>query len=121
MNDRFPTIRPFGSAHRGAALLLFVLLFALASALIAASMAQSVYTDAVGYTRLVDTKQNILTADSGLEDVLYRLRRGKAVSDTEVLALLSATTTTTTVVVNGKTEITTTATTTNRSRKRKAN
>jgi len=106
-------------ANRGAALLLLVLLFTAGSLLIATGMSRAIYTDVVGYTRLSDTKQNILTADSGLEDVVYRLREGMDVSDTEVLALFSATTTTTTVEVSGTLEVETHATTTNRTRKRK--
>src|SRR3989344_5895554 len=106
-------------ANRGAALLLLVLLFTAGSLLIATGMSRAIYTDVVGYTRLSDTKQNILTADSSLEDVVYRLREGMDVSDTEVLALLSATTTTTTVEVSGELEVETHATTTNRTRKRK--
>ena len=106
-------------ANCGAALLLLVLLFTAGSLLVVTGMSRAIYTDAVGYTRLADTKQNILTADSGLEDVVYRLREGMDVSDTEVLALFGAITTTTTVEVSGELEVETHATTTNRTRKRK--
>lgn len=119
MNNRIQKRHTYAPHNRGAALLVLVILFTAGSILITASMGRAVYSDTVAYTRLQDTKQNILTADSSMEDVLYRLRTQKSVSNLEELALLSATTTTATLVVGDTTEVTTTATTTNRVRKRK--
>lgn len=99
---------------------MFVLLFVLASALTTMSLGRTVYTDTVAYTRLADTMQNILTADSGVEDAVYRLRQDMDISGSETLALFSATTTT---LITGDVEETTvaaSATTTNRVRKRTA-
>ncbi len=106
------------SQNRGAAMLLLALLFVVGSTLLVSSMSKTVYTDAVAYNRLQDTKQNTLTADSGMEDVVYRLRQNKVVDGTEVLALSGATTTTIHTDVSGAVEVSTSATTTSRNRKR---
>ena len=121
MNDAFHRSGRSRTNERGEALLLFVLLATVASSFIALSLGRGVYTDAVAASRARDTKQNILTADSGIEDAVYRLRTQKRLSDTETLALFQATTTTTIATVSGGTEVYASATSTAlRTRKRKA-
>jgi len=95
------TRRYHNARERGAALLLFVLLVTAGSSLIALGLGATVYTDIVAALRLRDTKQNILVADSGIEDAVYRLRAGRRTSDEETLALFQATTTTSIATISG--------------------
>ncbi len=57
---------------RGAAMLIFVLFFAITSSAMMFTLNQSIYIDFKDFNRLTQAKQSLLTSESLLEDVLYR-------------------------------------------------
>lgn len=82
-------------AQQGAALLLFILFFVMASSALTLLLGNAIHDDLQTYTRLASSKQNFLAAESGVEDVTYRLMQSLTPATTETLqlSLLRATTT----------------------------
>ncbi len=62
--------------NRGAALLLFIILFVVASLILVLSIGQSAYKDLVQYRQLLEAKQSFAGAEAGIEDAIYRHRNG---------------------------------------------
>lgn len=75
-------------ASRGAALLLFIIFFTVASAALAFVLSQNLYADASSWRALVSAKQAQVTAEGAVEEVAYRLISGATVSGAESLVEL---------------------------------
>ncbi len=81
----------------GAAMLLFVLFFAFATSVMMFTLNQSIFSDLSDFNALTRSKQAILAAESGVEDVVYRRVFGTfSVDNTESLTIDSVVATTTT-------------------------
>lgn len=68
---------------KGAALLLFVIFFLLTSFTLTLSIGRGVYDDLAAYRILESGKKSMYGAESGIEDAIYRHRKGKNYSSTE--------------------------------------
>lgn len=82
---------------RGAALLLMIIFFMIASLIVVLSIGRTSYHDIHRTGTLIQSTQAYYVSESGIEDVVHRLRKGKAVAmpGTEVLTFAGATATTT--------------------------
>lgn len=85
---------------KGAAMLIFVVLFLMASLGLTFMLSNSAYADARGFRLAYDSMQSYLTADAGVEDVAYRYRAGLIPDATETIVLNGAIATTTSVYDN---------------------
>lgn len=85
--------------NRGAALLIFVLLFVIGSTALIAIMQQAMLTDLVAVRQLNEAKQAFYTSESGLEDVVWRLQEGLG-PDSETIITIAGATATTTFIYN---------------------
>ncbi len=83
------------SRTRGAALLLFMLFFVLASAALTAAFARSFYSDLISYRLFTSGSQSFYAAESGVEDMAYRFIAGLTVDTSEVVTVGGAAATTT--------------------------
>lgn len=83
--------------QRGAAFLLFMLFFVLGSAALLLALSRLVYSDLSQANLRVAAAQSWYSADSGLEDMVYRMVSGLSVDGTEVIALPGVLATTTAV------------------------
>ncbi len=81
--------------QRGVALLLLVIFFMMSSLVVVLGIGRTAYYDTLRHRTLGVSKQSYYTTESGLSDVLYRLRKGKTTAATEILTLAGATATTT--------------------------
>lgn len=82
-------------SERGVALLLFLIFFLVASAILTIGIGRGVYDDVVLFRAVSSGTQSFYAAESGIEDALYRYRSGKQYSDTETIVVGNATTTVT--------------------------
>lgn len=62
--------------ERGAALLLFVVLFVFTSLSLVLSLAYGAYTDQIAYRSLESSKKSLVAAEAAIEDAIYRHRDG---------------------------------------------
>jgi len=89
------------SSHKqnssGAAMMLFVIFFMVASVSLMFAISRSVYADLVQFRLAYDSKQSYLTADAGIEDAAYRYIADLSIDATEVIELAGAFATTTSV------------------------
>jgi hypothetical protein len=76
----------FGS-DRGAAILIFVLFFLVASTTLVIGIGRGVYDDLVLYRALENGKQSLYAAEAGIEDAVYRHRDAKGYSNMEVFTI----------------------------------
>lgn len=92
------------SSNRGAAIVTFVLFFVVVSLAVVMGIAAPIAREARTASDFVKSKSSYYLAESGNEDILYRIKNSKQVSPTEVLSLdgNSVTTTFTTVSANEK-------------------
>ena len=81
--------------NRGAAMLLLLIFFMSASLMITLGIGRTAYYDIARYKTLKESKQVYYATESGLEDVLYRMRQGQTSSATESLTLAGVSITTT--------------------------
>ena len=81
--------------NRGAAMLIFIVFFLMASLGIVTAISFGVYKDQSALQLLFDSKQSYLVADSAIEDMAYRYISGKTPGTSEVITLngVSATST----------------------------
>lgn len=86
---------PLAYHARGAALLLFMLFFVMASVALTIAFGRSFYSDLFMYRLLNSSAQSYYTAEAGVEDMTYRFIDGMTVGTSEVLTLAGATATTT--------------------------
>ncbi len=89
---------------RGAALLLFMLFFVIASAALTAVLARSFYSDLLSYRLFSTGSQSFYAAESGVEDMAYRFIAGLTVEPSEVVEVGGAVATTT-YTFNGGTDM----------------
>ncbi len=71
------------SFKRGAALLTFVIFFLFASTILVFGFARSAYESILEARMLYEGKRSFFAGEAGLEDAVYRLRDGRAYSNTE--------------------------------------
>jgi len=64
------------SGTKGAALLIFVILFLVTSLILVLSISEGVYRDLAGYRTLYEGKQSFYGAEAGIEDAIHRHRQG---------------------------------------------
>ncbi|OHA84335.1 MAG: hypothetical protein A2937_01185 [Candidatus Yonathbacteria bacterium RIFCSPLOWO2_01_FULL_47_33b] len=93
---------PTGSSEKGAAIVTFVLFFVIVSLAVVIGISTPIAREARTAGDFIRSKSSYYLAESGSEDVLYRIKNSKQVSPTEVLVLggNSVTTTLTTVASN---------------------
>lgn len=87
----------YHAQHKGAAMLIFVMFFLMASAALTYAISYSIYSDLIGYRLTYDSKQSFLVAESALEDIAYRYVAGLTPDATEVFVLQGVTATSTSV------------------------
>jgi hypothetical protein len=75
------------TSEHGAALLVFVMFFLIASIIIVLALGRGVYGDIVLYRTLENGKQSFYAAEAGIEDAIYRHRDGRAYSNTETFTI----------------------------------
>lgn len=73
--------------ERGAALLLFVIFFLIASTILVFGIGRGAYDDLVVYRTLVEGKQSYYAAEAGIEDAIYRHRKVKQYSNSNSFTL----------------------------------
>lgn len=73
--------------NRGAALTLTVLLFLFISLAVVLGSASPILRDLKNAQALIKSKSSYYTAEAGTEDVFYRIKKGKQLSNPEVLSL----------------------------------
>lgn len=81
----------------GAAMMLFVVFFMVASVSLMYSISRSVYADLQQFRLAYDSKQSYLTADAGIEDAAYRYVADLSIGNIEVVNLAGSFATTTSV------------------------
>lgn len=81
--------------HKGASLLIFVLLFVIGSSAIIVILQQAILSDLTAARHLGDVKQAYFTSEAGLEEVAYRLQDGMGADSETVIDLGGAQATTT--------------------------
>lgn len=84
---------------RGAALLIFVVFFLVASTILVLGIGNGVYQGLAEYRVLENSVRSIYAAEAGIEDAVYRHRDSKAYSPSETFTLDGATITTTRTLV----------------------
>jgi len=82
---------------RGAAMMLFMMLFMIASIALTYSISRAVYAELVGFRLAYDSKQSFFASDSAVEDMAYRYIVGLTPDSTEVIELGGARATSTSV------------------------
>lgn len=87
--------------NKGAALTLSVLFFLIISIAIVLGSASPVVRDLKNAQALIKSKSAYFTSDAGIEDAYYRIKKGKHLSNPEVLALNSGTVSVATTDVSG--------------------
>jgi hypothetical protein len=92
--------------RRGAALLVMSLLFTLGSFIAVATMSRSVAEDRITSRLLLSSRQSYYTAESGVEDAIYRHLKSKSIGTSEVLTIASTTATTTITAILDRKKIT---------------
>ncbi len=104
--------RRFVQKNGGQTVLIVTVMFLFIGTIVVLGASVPASRDASAARELASSKQTMAVADAGIEDVSYRVRKGKAYSAVEVLTLAGATATTTTVdnVVAGSKEIRATST-----------
>lgn len=85
---------------KGAAVLLFMLFFVMGSVALTLAFSRSFYSDLFTYQLLQSSAASYYAAESGIEDVAYRLIAGLDVDAEETITLNAATATTTNVFVS---------------------
>ena len=80
---------------RGAALLIFVVLFVFISALLTVTIGNGAYASLREYRVLEASKKSFNVTEAGIEDAIYRHKDNKAYSNTEILTLDGSTATVT--------------------------
>jgi len=83
--------------QKGAALLLFIILFLVGSLALSLTLVRTIYSDLVVQSLMRNSKQSYYAADSGLEDMAYRYIAGMTVNTVEALTVGNITVTTTAV------------------------
>ena len=91
----------YTTRERGAALLIFVVLFLFTSLSLVLTIAHGVYGDYVKYQSLFSSKESLYSAEAGIEDAIYRHRGGKNYSDTEQFTIMGTQASTTRTMNNG--------------------
>ena len=90
---------------RGAAMLMFVLFFAFTSSVMMFSLNQSIFMDLADFNQMIRSKQAYLSAESAVEDVVYRNVFGTfAVGNSESVTIGGVTAAATTVYDSGTDE-----------------
>jgi len=97
----------FNKAEKGSILLLTVLIFLTVGVMIISGISYFVTKDIRNFQSLLVAKQSYFVSEAGLEDVLYRMKKGITVDTTEVLTLASSTATTTIINVGDNKQVTT--------------
>lgn len=87
----------YQSQERGAAMILFIIFFLMASLGVTSTISYGIYKDQNALRLLFDSKQSYLTADSAIEDMAYRYISGKTPSSVETILLGGATATSTVI------------------------
>lgn len=73
--------------NKGAAVLVFVIFFLVASAVLVYGIAQGAYSDLVQYRTLEESKEVFFAVEAGIEDAIHRHRNNKNYSSTETFSL----------------------------------
>ncbi len=94
-NKHIKKILPFRTAHTGAAILIVVVLLTLGSMLMTIGISRSTYEDVINTRSLLESRQSYYTAESGVEDAVYRHMKGLSIASPAVLTIGSSTATTT--------------------------
>ncbi len=81
--------------NRGAALLIFVILFLVISLSLTLTIGKNAYEDLAGYRVLTAGKQSWFAAEAGIEDAIYRHRQGENYSNNESFSFLDTSVTVT--------------------------
>ena len=83
--------------NKGAAMMLFMMFFMIASIALTYSISRSVYAEVERFRLAYDSKQSYLAADAGIEDMAYRYIAGLNPDATEVISIGGAVATSTSV------------------------
>lgn len=78
----------YRKTEKGAALLLFVVIFLATSLSLVLTIGNGVYGDLAGYRVLRAGKQSYYGAEAGIEDAIYRHRQGENYSNSETFTIL---------------------------------
>jgi len=81
MNKYFPQKK--NQSERGAALLIFVIFFLLASTILVFGIGSGVYQSLSEYRVLTESKRSFYAVEAGIEDAVYRHRNAESYSSTE--------------------------------------
>lgn len=87
--------RAYTTKERGAAMMLFVMIFMVASIALTYSISRAVYAELLQFRLAYDSKQSYYVADAALEDMAYRYIAGMTPDATEVITINDAVATTT--------------------------
>ena len=98
MNKKVPFNR---SQSRGAALLIVTIFFMLGSLIAILGVGRTAYYDVLRSRTLLESTQAYYVTEAGVEDVVYRLRKGKTVSASGIETLSFAGSTATTTITPG--------------------
>ncbi len=79
--------------QRGAALLIFIVFFLVASIVFTFGIARGAYHDLVAYRTLEAGKRSVYAAEAGIEDAIYRHRGAVGYSDSETFTIMDTTVT----------------------------
>lgn len=90
---------------KGQAMLIAVLFFLTGSMLIVSGIASPVLQDIKMTQDLKESKQSFFTSESGVEDVVYRLKNSIGFSSTEVISIGDSSAITTTAVLSDRREV----------------
>lgn len=100
MNTQYMVNKKRGS-NRGAALTLTVLFFLIISVAVVLGSASPVLRDLKNAQSLIKSKSSYYTSEAGTEDAFYRIKKGKQLSNPEVLSLNGGTVSVATTDVSG--------------------
>lgn len=84
----------------GSAMLISVMFFMLLSFSIALNVSVPVLREIRTTNKFIDSKQSLAVSESGIEDVLYRLKNNMSVGASEIITINGASTTTTTTDIS---------------------
>ncbi|OHA79284.1 MAG: hypothetical protein A2747_02475 [Candidatus Yonathbacteria bacterium RIFCSPHIGHO2_01_FULL_44_41] len=91
MNNFQSTVKTRVKYNRGAALTISVLFFLIISIAIVLGSASPVVRDLKNAQSLIKSKSSYYTSEAGTEDAFYRIKKGKQLSNPEILSLNSGT------------------------------
>ena len=105
------------NSNSGQAMLMTVIFFLLISLIVVVGSYSVAYREKKNARDITDTRKSYFLSEAGVEDLSYRIMKGKNYNSTESLSLDGFFATTTTVDINSKKEVTAQANVFNLTRK----